>query len=78
LPATATAKERVKELVNNGISLSTIFHTTGPSCISKDERFKELLAQYKKSLAEYSVLEYSVLEKKNGNEVKGKQMIVEE
>jgi hypothetical protein len=78
LPATATAKERVKELVNNGISLSTIFHTTGPSCISKDERFqaiefKELLAQYKKSLAEYSVLE-----KKNGNEVKGKQMIVEE
>ncbi len=62
LPTNTTAEDRIKALVNSGISLGSIFHTIGPSCLSTDEmfqamEFKELLARHKKALSEYSVLE---------------------
>ncbi len=76
LCAGATAKDRVK--ANSGISLGSIFHTIGPSCLSTDEmfqvmEFKELLARHKMALAEYSILE-----KKKSYEVKGKQILLQE
>jgi hypothetical protein len=35
----STAEERVKAIVASGISLSSLFHTIGPSCLSVDEIF---------------------------------------
>jgi hypothetical protein len=35
----STAEERVRAIVASGISLSSLFHTIGPSCLSVDEIF---------------------------------------
>ena len=39
LTAAAPLEQRVKEIVRSGISLSSLFYTVGPTCLSSDEIF---------------------------------------
>ena len=39
LPRDAPLEQRVKEIVHGGISLSSLFYTVGPQCLSSDEIF---------------------------------------
>jgi len=61
LPESATTEERVKAIVKGGVSLSSVFYTIGPSCLSTDEMFqameyKDLLSKHKKDVAAHKVL----------------------
>jgi len=44
----APQEERIKAIVSNGISLSSLFHTIGPNCLSVDEIF--LAFEYRERL----------------------------
>ena len=46
-PASSTAEERVNALTNNGLSLSSIFHTIGPTSVSTDEIFQSFEYQHR-------------------------------
>ncbi|MGH7955114.1 MAG: hypothetical protein ACREOZ_04055, partial [Gloeomargaritales cyanobacterium] len=39
LPRDANPEDRVNAIVKNGITLSSLFHTVGPTCVSSDEVF---------------------------------------
>ena len=40
MPSEATPEQCVKALVKAGISLPSLFHTVGPTCLSVDEIFQ--------------------------------------
>jgi len=44
-------EQRVKEIVRGGISLSSLFYTVGPTCLSSDEIF--LAFEYRERLKLY-------------------------
>jgi hypothetical protein len=51
LTAAAPLEQRMKEIVRSGISLSSLFHTVGPTCLSSDEIF--LAFEYRERLKLY-------------------------
>jgi len=51
LTAAAPLEQRMKEIVRGGISLSSLFNTVGPTCLSSDEIF--LAFEYRERLKLY-------------------------
>jgi len=75
IAATSTVEERVKAIVASGISLSSLFHTIGPTCLSVDEIFiafeyRELMKSYKNEKKEYAKVQ-----KLKGAEDKAKALL---
>jgi hypothetical protein len=70
-----TAEEHIKAIVASGISLSSLFHTIGPSCLSVDEIF--VAFEYRERLKAYEneKKEYTKVLKAKSVEDKAKAMI---
>lgn len=64
LPKDAPLEQRVKEIVRGGISLSSLFYTVGPQCLSADEIFIAFEYRERLKLYEAEKKERAVIDKK--------------
>ena len=53
LPSDASLEERIKAIVSGGVSLSSLFYTVGPTCLSTDEIF--MAFEYRERLKQHEV-----------------------
>jgi hypothetical protein len=71
----STAEEHVKAIVASGISLSSLFHTIGPSCLSVDEIFVAFEYRERLKAFENKKKEYAKVLKAKSVEEKAKAII---
>jgi hypothetical protein len=75
LPRNAPLEERVKEIVRGGISLSSLFYTVGPQCLSSDEIFLAFEYRERLKLYEKEKKTRSELDKKKALQDKAKALL---